>query len=121
MPQAMTAPAITQHFEGLQERAKRRGSQRAGTADLCLIFGQESRQTPPAQNGGGSFAEFPQIVLLGHAVLDIEITAVATVSGGGPQRLKAAGPITGAPVFALIDKTLNQQHRVWPPSFALRR
>ena len=61
-----------------------------------------------------SRTQFPQIKLLGVAVLEVIIPAGAAIAGGQTHRFKAASSIAGAPVFAFIHIALHQDHRMAP-------
>jgi len=75
---------------------------------------QFSRQPSLTQNADGPWTQFPHVKLLGHAMLLIIIPAGATVTRSEAQRFKTTGPVTGAPILALIDVALHQHHRMAP-------
>src|SRR5450631_1493087 len=110
----MAAALVLELFKDLQQRTQVARSQRAGATDLVLMLGQVRRQTSLPQQAHRSGAQFPQIKLLGLAMLLIIVPAGAAVTGGPAYRLKTTGPIAGALVLALIDIALHQHHRMAP-------
>src|SRR5215208_2985472 len=90
------------------------GPQRARPADFLLMLGQIGRQASLPQNAQGAGTQFPQIELLGLAVLLIIIPAGAPIASRQAHGLETASPVTGPPILALIDIALHQGDRMSP-------
>src|SRR5208282_1845355 len=110
----MAAAPVLALLKNFQQRSQMAGPQRARPADFVLLFGQIGRQPSLAQYAPGPGTQFPQIELLGLAMLQVIIPAGAAIAGGQAHRLKTASPVTGPPALALIDVALHQDYRMAP-------
>src|ERR1017187_8793457 len=96
----MAPAAVLELLEEFQQRIQLTGPQGARPADFLLMPGQFGWQTPLAQQAHRSGTQFPQIKLLGLAMLQVVVPAGTPVAGGQSRRGKAAGPVASAPVLA---------------------
>ena len=110
----MTATLVFELPKHCQHGVEMAGPQRTGPADLLLVLRQVRGQSSLTQDPHRSRTQFPQIKLLGVAVLEIIIPAGAAIARSQAHRFKAAGSITGSPVFAFIDIAFYQEHRMAP-------
>ena len=99
----MAAALALELLKYFQQRVQLGRAQRARPADFLLMLGQVSWQTPLTQHAHRSGTQFPQVKLLGLAMLQVVVPAGTTVARRQPHRFKAASPIAGPPVLAFID------------------
>ena len=114
MAKAVAAARVAQDTETVQERTQFASPEGARAGDLLFMLGQVGRQAAAAQHGAGVGAQFPQVKLLGLAVLVVEIAAGAAVALGQTDSLEATSPVTRAAIARLIDETLDHQHGMMP-------